>query len=135
MSPTITGRSTALWRRRTEVEHLITRDGRLRLWTTLRRVAPSEVYAYWTAGDKLARWWPEPRGFTPSDSEPGRRLAFDLGASSPFGEGQGVVDFERRDEDTLLTVTQGPVAEGAEDKLLESWTRLLERLKGALEQP
>ena len=117
------------------MDHVITRDGRLRLWTTLRRVTPSDVYAYWTEGSKLEQWWPEPRGFTPGDSEPGRRLAFDLTAPSPFGEGQGVVDFERRDEDTLLTVTHGPIAEGTEEKLLESWTRLLDRLKGALENP
>lgn len=115
------------------MDHLITRDGRLRLWTTLRRTQPNEVYAYWTEGDKLAQWWPEPRGFSPRDSEAGRRLAFDFTDASPFGEGQGVVDFERRDEDTLLTVTHGPIADASEGGLLDSWTHLLGRLKRALE--
>lgn len=122
------------------MEHLVTRDGRLRLWITLRRVGPDEVLTYWTEARKLERWWPEGKEFSPSDSAPGRQLAFNPAAGniSSLPEGQVVVDFERRDEDTLLTVTHGPLALPDDRNVkepLEAWTRLILRLKDVLNPP
>lgn len=132
------------------MDHVVTADGRLRVWETFRRSRPLELYTYWTDPDKLTRWWPSeasvdaaPGGSyrytlasggtlcgTFSETEPGRRLAFSMRED---GLEQGVVvDLEPRDADTLLTVTHGPFGDKTERQAqLDEWTRLLKRLKAA----
>lgn len=132
------------------MDHVVTADGRLRVWETFRRVKPPELYSFWTDPDKLTRWWPseasvdaEPGGgyrYTLedgevlsgllSDVEPGRRLAFSLQRDGL--EQRVVVDLEPKGADTLLTVTHGPFGGKTErEAQLETWTRLLKRLKTA----
>lgn len=132
------------------MDHVVTADGRLRVWETFRRVKPGELYAYLTDPAKLTLWWPNeaqvdatPGGSyrfavaggeisgTFAEAEPGRRLAFSYRAQGG-AESQVVVDLEPRDADTLLTVTQGPFGSEAERRAqLDEWTRLFKRLKGA----
>ncbi len=119
------------------MDHVVTRDGRLRLWTTLRRVTPERTFSFRSEPEQLTEGWPNhiaPNARTQvrpgifSEIEPGRRLVFDR------TEGQGhetrvVVDFEARDSDTLLTVTEGPLAAGEIEPRLAFWTDALGRLK------
>lgn len=138
------------------MDYIYTRDGRLRAWETFRRVTPQELYSYWTDPAKLKMWWPDevtidavPGGhysytFTQpgqtltgvfSEVLPGRRLAFSWEwAHEPGSARQVVVDFEKRDADTLLTVTHGTYggseAEARErEEHLEGWQHSLGRLK------
>ena len=135
------------------MDSLITADGRVRVWRTFQDVSPDALYSYWTEPAKLTQWWPNeatldavPEGAyryvfsggtlagSFSEAEEGRRLAFSWRWEHEPGtpEQQVVVDFERRDDDTLLTVTQGPYGRGAEaeerGRQLESWQYLLKRL-------
>ena len=132
------------------MDHVVTADGRLRVWETFRRVKPLELYAYLTDRAKLTQWWPSeadvnatPGGSyrytvaggevsgTFAEAEPGRRLAFSYRAQGGT-ESRVVMDLEPRDADTLLTVTQGPFGDEAERQArLEEWTRLFKRLKAA----
>lgn len=134
------------------MDHVVTRDGRLRVWETFRGTTPAELYGYLTEPAKLTRWWPleasvdaRPGGGyrytlpgggalsgTFTEAEPGRRLAFSAEGVGP--EQQVVVDLESRDADTLLTVTQGPFGSSAErEAQLGEWTRLLKKLKTAIQ--
>lgn len=136
------------------MEHVVTRDGRLRVWTTLKGVAPGEVYSYWTEPGKLTQWWPQEArlearpggtytfGFPEaghtleglfSEAVPGERLAFSWRwQHEPLAERQVVVDLERRDEDTLLTVTHSASDDEEREAYLGGWERFLGRLKGLL---
>ena len=138
------------------LEHLHTADGRLRVWDTFRDVTPDELFSYWTEPDKLKRWWPNeteinpvPGGhyryeFAKSRTRPDRApflkcnpvnaLAFSWRWAHEAGEQNVVVDFERRDKDTLLTVTQssygaGEAAERERQQQLDGWSYFLGRLK------
>lgn len=144
------------------MDHLYTADGRLRVWATFRNITPQELFSYWTEPDRLRLWWPEDAATEPvpggryryafpepghtlagtfAEVVPGQRLAFSWGweheAGSP--ERQVVVDFEPRDEDTLLTVTHGPYgeneAEAERQEHLEGWQHFLGRLEAARRQP
>lgn len=132
------------------MDHVVTADGRLRVWETFRRVEPDELYTYLTDPAKLTRWWPDeaqtdatPGGDyrytvaagevsgTFSEAEPGERLAFSYRAQDG-AESRVVIDLEPRGADTLLTVTQGLFGDDAErGAQLDEWTRLLRRLKAA----
>ncbi len=134
-----------------------TSDGRLRVWDTFRDVTPGELFSYWIEPEKLKTWWPNEVTVDPvpggrycyefaaghiltgtfSDVEPGRRLAFSWRWEHETDREQRVVvDFERRDADTLLTVTQGPYTVGKAGRerqaQLDDWTHLLGRLKTAV---
>lgn len=135
------------------MDHVLTRDGRLRVWTTLRGVSPEQVYSYWTDPTKLRQWWPPEAALEPtpggtyifgfpqaghtltgsfSEAVPGKRLAFSWQwqHEPDVPEQQVVVDFERRDDDTLLTVTHGPAGTDEERQgQLEGWEHFLGRLK------
>ena len=139
-------------------EHLHTSDGRLRVWDTFRDVTPDELFSYWTEPDKLTRWWPNEVEINPApggryrygfaktghvlsgtftELEPGQRLVFSWHWEHEAQEQRVVADFERRDKDTLLTVTQGPygVGEAGERERrsqLEGWSYFLGRLKTAV---
>ncbi len=113
------------------------------------------LFSYWTEPAKLTQWWPEDatleavrggeyrysfpkvdRTLTGTFTEVvrGKRLAFSWTWEHENYEQQVVVDLERRDEDTLLTVTHGPYsAKGDEAEGLEGWTHFLGRLKRSLE--
>jgi uncharacterized protein YndB with AHSA1/START domain len=143
--------------RASSVEHVQTRDGRLRVWTTLRGVAPDVVFSYWTDAPKLTQWWPQeatleavpgghytfafPKvghtlGGTFSEVVPGKRLAFSWNWHHEPDTGQHVVvDFEKRDEDTLLTLTHGPANPEEQQGHLEGWEHFLGRLKDLLKRP
>ena len=143
------------------LEHLQTADGRLRVWNTFRDVTPGELFSYWVEPAKLTQWWPNEvttdpvpggryrYGFVKSgytltgtftEVEPGKRLAFSWRYEHGAGKEQQVVaDFERRDADTLLTVTQGPYGSGPagereRQERLDGWTYFLGRLKTAVRQ-
>jgi len=139
------------------MDYLYLKDGRLRVWETFRRITPHELFEYWTEPAKLQLWWPEEAVTEPvpggryryafpalghtltgtfSEVIPGQRLAFswrwEHEPTTP--ERHVVVDFERRDEDTLLTITQGPYGGGkAEERErqghLEGWQHPLGRLE------
>jgi uncharacterized protein YndB with AHSA1/START domain len=135
------------------VDHLITRDGRLRVWETFK-TSPEDLFSYWTEPGKVQLWWaqeatlePVPGGSytyrlapdntlsgTFSEVVPGKRLAFSWLEVPGAPERIVVVDFEARNRDTLLTVTQGSYGGGeAEERErqghLESWQRVLGRLE------
>ena len=139
------------------LESVQTSDGRLRVWDTYKNVTPSELFSYWIEPDKLKTWWPNETTVDPvpggsyryefatgqtltgsfTEVDPGKRLAFGWRWEHEAGREQHVVaDFESRDADTLLTLTQGPYGSGEAGKRerqeqLESWTYFLGRLKWA----
>ncbi len=138
------------------MEFVKTGDGRLRVWQTFRGVAPDELFSYWTEPAKLKAWWPDEATIDPvsggqyryvlrgghvlsgtfSEVDPGKRLAFSFQEGESGAEKQVVVDFEPRDADTLLTVTQGFYGEdeagkGAFQSQLDDWANLFRKLKTA----
>lgn len=144
------------------MDHVTTADGRLRVWQVFRDVTPEVLFTYWTEPDKLRAWWPSEVTLEPvpggayryefsetgqtltgtfSEVQPGQRLVFSWHwEHEPNASAQQVVaDFEPRDDDTLLTVTQGPYAAGnAGESLrqaqLENWSRATGKLKTAIRQ-
>lgn len=137
------------------MDHLYLKDGRLRVWETFRHITPHELFGYWTEPAKLQLWWPEEATTEPapggryryafpgpghtltgtfSEVIPGERLAFSWRWEHEPGvpERHVVVDFEPRDENTLLTVTHGFYGAGeAEERegQLEGWQHFLGRLE------
>lgn len=141
------------------MDHVQTADGRLRVWETYRRVTPDELYSYWTEPAKLKTWWPNEvtidavtgghysYTFTQpgqtlsgvfSEVLPGKRLAFSWEwAHEPGSARQVVVDFEKRDADTLLTVTHGTYGGGEaeaheREAHLGGWQHFLGRLENLI---
>lgn len=145
------------------MDYLYLKDGRLRVWETFRGVTPQELFKYWTEPAKLRLWWPPEAAVDPvpgggyrytfpepghtlagtfSEVVPGRRLAFSRRWEHEPGSPERlmVVDLERRDEDSLLTVTDGPYGSGEAEvrerqEHLEGWQRLLGRLHTATRRP
>ncbi|ADI15203.1 SRPBCC family protein [Truepera radiovictrix] len=135
------------------MDHLTTADGRLRIWETYRGVPPEALFTYWVEPAKLRLWGPPeasvdarvggsyrygfPEGAvtgTFAEVIAGNRLAFSW-RSPGEAERQVVVDFERRDAGTLLTLTQGPYGRDeaeARRRQLERWQESLVRLRSAL---
>ena len=140
------------------LEHLQTSDGRLRVWDTFRDMTPGELFSYWVEPAKLKRWWPTEAVLDPVpgghyryelaadqtltgtflEVNPSKRLVFSWRDGQGVGKEQHVVaDFERRDDDALLTVTQGPYGSGEAGERerqvqLESWSHVLGRLRTVL---
>lgn len=141
------------------MDYLYLKDGRLRVWETFRDTTPQELFTYWTEPAKLRLWWSEEaaseavpgrRSVLPglehtlagtfSEVVPGQRLAFSWEHEPGTPARLVVVDFERREEDTLLTVTHGPYGSGEAEarerqEQLKSWQQLLGRLRAARRQP
>lgn len=134
------------------MDHLTTRDGRLRVWETFR-TSPEDLFGYWTEPGKLQLWWPQEATLDPvpggsyrfaqddralsgtfTEVSPGERLAFSWRTAPDGPERQVVVDFEPRNRDTLLTVTHGVYGTGeaearAQEVELERWQHFLGRLE------
>lgn len=135
------------------MDHVQTADGRLRVWETYRRVTPGELYRYWTEPAKLKVWWPPVAAVDPtvgghysfgfpevgktlsgtfSEVVPGKRLAFSWRWQDEPGvpEQHVTVDFEPRDDNTLLTVTHSSYGgETERQEHLEGWQHFLGRLE------
>lgn len=140
------------------IDSILTKNGRLRLWTTFRHTRPEAVYRAFTEADKVSSWWADEAEI----SLPAYKLTFKeaapaAGAAQTFagtlsentapsrlafsGYNVGlqnlvalIVDIEARDQDTLLTLTLGPLEEAEVEAQKVIWDRWLGNLGRRLER-